>query len=618
LSGNQARPVDDRCPFEVALAVIRTVGELDPGHPDEMAVLRDIVQDQGPASADYLHAIRRSRHSIFYSQLLRLFAYGRRRVPPEHREGFCFRCGQVFVAHLFRETLHPILRVAMGERGDFRATVFAMVRSYLHRYTGDRYRLETGTREDGLRFRLTWASPAAMREYLDAHGLDPATSLLDSAAFFAGAVEGFLGRIVEDFAPSGFRWSGDAAGVSMEVSLPPTARIAYDTLLQTLVHYAEDVAAARRSASAEELLENDFIVGSPAMRETWQRIRRASASEEIVLLLGESGTGKTELARRIHVHSRRREGPFVEVAVTSEVGSENMVQSDLFGHERGAFTGAGDLKEGLFTLADGGTIFLDEIGDATPELQAKLLRVLETSTFRRLGGLRDIRVDVRVIAATNRDLRGLVREGRFREDLFYRLSVIPIHLPPLRDRAPDLPALASFLLARTAARAGTPPRVLDPGAAHRLCAYPWPGNVRELDHALKYANAFAEGAVIGLEDLPEPLRGSLLQAPDPPGPASAEAAAAPASVVDRDALRAALRSGGPPPSGRRGPFHGDPRHIDHAKRAWLSTLIEEFDGDLALVARYWDRSSEKTLRGLVRSYGLEEALAVARTRRARA
>jgi DNA-binding NtrC family response regulator len=360
----------------------------------------------------------------------------------------------------------------------------------------------------------------------------------------------------------------------------------------------------------EDRSESDLIVRSPAMRRTWELMRRASSSDERVLLLGESGTGKTVLARRIHELSRRRAGPFVEVALTSDVGSENMVQSDLFGHERGAFTGAGEQKQGLFSLADGGTIFLDEIGDATPDVQAKLLRVLETSTFRRLGSPKDLRVDVRVIAATNRDLEARVAEGKFREDLYYRLAVIPIRLPPLRDRAGEIVPLADYLLARAAARSGSPRRVLDPEAARLLADHAWPGNIRELDHALKYAAALAEGGPIRAKDLPEGIRRA-------PGKQKPAPAAGPSRVVDTDALQAALRAGGAPPTGKGNARHHDPRHIDSAKRLWLATLIDEFDGDLAMAARYWDRSSEKTLRSLVKAYGLGDALAVARARRSR-
>ncbi len=607
--------VDDRVPFEVALAVIAAIGEMDPSHPDEKSVIRDIIEAEGPASAGYLQAIRRTRHSIFYPQLLRLYAYGRSRLPEGDRPGFCLRCGRVFAARLFQETLHPILRVALAERGSFRKTILAMVRSYLHRYTGDRYRLSTALLPRGIRFSVSWAAGDAMERHLAACGIDPAVAMEDSGSFIAGAVQGFLERIVDGFDDSLVRWSAAPSRTAMEITLPAEARFAYENLLRAILGHAEAVEAARASDREEVRREKDLILGSPAMRRTWDLVRRAGASDDIVLLLGESGTGKTDMARRIHALSRRREGPFVEVALTSDVGSDNMVQSDLFGHERGAFTGAGDQKQGLFSLAHGGTLFLDEIGDATPEVQAKLLRVIETSTFRRLGSPRDIRVDVRVIAATNRDLEARVREGKFREDLYYRLQVIPIRLPPLRERSADIPALADYLLARAAARTGGPPRALDPEAARLLALHSWPGNIRELDHALRFAAALADGGILRPEHLPEPLR-----APPPPGrgaPAESPEAGPPGAagpVVDAGALRASLRTGAPPPRGK-GARHGDPRHVDHAKRIWLSVLIDEFDGDLAMAARFWDRSSEKTLRALVRAYGLGDRLAAARARR---
>jgi DNA-binding NtrC family response regulator len=531
-------------------------------------------------------------------------------VPEADRPLFCFHCGQTFAASFFNETIHPVLQVALAGGGDFPAAVEAMVACYLRRYTGARYLLEGERRPEGIRFRVRWSAPAAARAYLGQYGLDPETCLRDSVGFIAGAVEGFAKCIIDGYTEDRFSWSADADGGTLDVALPPGGRFAYDRLLRTLTASIDDIETARSSARETESLENDLIVASPVMRRTWELMRRASRSDDLVLLRGESGTGKSVLARKIHGFSRRRDGPFVEVALTSEVGSENLVQSDLFGHEKGAFTGAADQKQGLFSLADGGTIFLDEVGDAPPELQAKLLRVLETSTFKRLGGVRDIRVDVRVIAATNRDLERLIREGAFREDLYYRLSVIPIRLPPLRERSAEVPALAEFLLACACER-GRGPRRLVPGVAGRLAAYPWPGNVRELDHALKYASAMAEGEAIGIGDFPEPL-GTALRG-SPPAPA-APAAQSPPGVVDPAALRSALRTGFPPTGGRRSTHHGDPRHIDYAKRVWLATLIDEFGGDLTMAVRFWDRSSEKTLRALVKAYGLSEELAAARVR----
>ncbi|MCI0341922.1 MAG: sigma-54 dependent transcriptional regulator, partial [Planctomycetales bacterium] len=397
-----------------------------------------------------------------------------------------------------------------------------------------------------------------------------------------------------------------------------------------LVGYVRELEARAHEQVESERRESSLLIGSPKMREVWDRIRRASRSNEIVLLRGESGTGKSFTARKIHDLSPRRERPYVEVGLTSDIGSENMIQSDLFGHEKGAFTGATEAKPGLFQLADGGTIFLDEIGDASSELQAKLLRVLEKGQFKRLGGGRDLQVDVRVIAATNRDLERLVKEGSFRQDLYYRLNVIPIELPPLRERPEDISALAEFLLARALARDKGSRRAFEPGLTGRLRAYAWPGNIRELDHAVKYALAMGDGDTVRLGEFPEVVRtamgggfvlplatvaAALPAGPVGPGRAAPSAAAPPpGELVDVSGLRRVIRGSDPVLAGTHERPWEVPAHIDHAKRLWLATLIEEFAGDLGIIGKFWDRGSEKTLRNLVREYGLAEQLAAARAR----
>ena len=245
---------------------------------------------------------------------------------------------------------------------------------------------------------------------------------------------------------------------------------------------------------------------SPAMRELARQIELLAASERsTVLLTGESGTGKGWVARIVHQLSRRSAGPFVEVNCGGL--SATFLDSELFGHEKGAFTDAKERRQGLFELADRGSIFLDEIGELAPELQPKLLKVLETKTFRRLGGTAELRVDVRLMAATNRDLVSDVKAGRFREDLFYRLSVLPLRLPPLRERSrEDRLALLTRILASLHAE------LLGPSAAtaealDRLLSAPWPGNVREMRNVLERAMILAQGAAaIGLEHLPADLR----------------------------------------------------------------------------------------------------------------
>jgi DNA-binding NtrC family response regulator len=228
--------------------------------------------------------------------------------------------------------------------------------------------------------------------------------------------------------------------------------------------------------------------------------KKAAASRSTVLLLGESGTGKEVFARAIHAWSERKSEPFV--AINCVGLSRELLESDLFGHERGAFTGAHQQKRGKIELGDGGTVFLDEVGDIAPEIQTKLLRFLQEREFERVGGTRPISVDVRIIAATNRDLEAAVKDGRFREDLYYRLNVIPITLPTLRERREDIVDLASFFLRRFALETKKAFSEIAPAAQERLVAYAWPGNVRELANVIERAVVLGSGPGIELHDLP--------------------------------------------------------------------------------------------------------------------
>jgi two-component system response regulator AtoC len=223
-----------------------------------------------------------------------------------------------------------------------------------------------------------------------------------------------------------------------------------------------------------------------------------------VLLRGETGAGKELMARYLHARSARAPGPFIDLNCSAI--PEQLLESMLFGHEKGAFTDAKHFKKGLFDLADGGTLFLDEIGEMSPTLQSKLLRVLEGRSFRRVGGHADIAVDVRVVAATHRDLPKEVAEGRFREDLFFRLNVVVVEMPPLRERTEDIPVLAAHFLERFCAELGRPLASLDPAAARTLSEYRWPGNVRELRNVMERVLLLeAEGETILAEHLPPEL-----------------------------------------------------------------------------------------------------------------
>ena len=246
--------------------------------------------------------------------------------------------------------------------------------------------------------------------------------------------------------------------------------------------------------STRDTKRSALTFGAPAMVQVTAALERVAKSNATVLLQGESGTGKEVAARLVHEWSPRKGKPFM--AINCAVLTEHLLESELFGHEKGSFTGAHAQRRGRIELADGGTFFLDEVGELHPSLQAKLLRVLEERKFERLGGSQVIEVDVRWIAATHRDLRAMVRDGGFREDLYHRLAVFPVRLPPLRERREDIVPLAESLVADLARAAGRPTPKLDPDLRARLVAEPWPGNVRELRNALERAMILSDGDVL--------------------------------------------------------------------------------------------------------------------------
>jgi two-component system, NtrC family, response regulator HydG len=249
----------------------------------------------------------------------------------------------------------------------------------------------------------------------------------------------------------------------------------------------------------------ELIGGSESMRKIFTTIEKVARSDSTVFIAGESGTGKELVARAIHRHSRRADGPFIKVNCGAL--TETLLESELFGHEKGAFTGAVKQRLGRFELADGGTLFLDEIGDVPASMQVKLLRALQEQEFERVGGESTIRVDVRVVSATNKDLPAEVEAGRFREDLFYRLHIIPMRLPPLRERRDDIPLLVGHFIAKLGPRTNPAIETIGDDALGRLMAYEWPGNVRELENVVEQALVFAEGNAIGVGALPAALQG---------------------------------------------------------------------------------------------------------------
>jgi transcriptional regulator with PAS, ATPase and Fis domain len=236
------------------------------------------------------------------------------------------------------------------------------------------------------------------------------------------------------------------------------------------------------------------------MQEIIHSLPVIAASESNVLIQGESGTGKELVARALHLYSPRSKGPFL--ALNCSAIPETLLESELFGYERGAFTGAVSSKPGRFELAKGGTLLLDEIGDLKPELQVKLLRVLEEKTFMRVGGIRRIALEARVVAATNVDLKEAMQQGRFRDDLYYRLFTVPIDLPPLREKREDIPILVKYFLEQLNRKFNKRIRGVDPKVMKVLCRHAWPGNVRELQHVLEYCFVFAKGPLITERHLP--------------------------------------------------------------------------------------------------------------------
>jgi two-component system response regulator HydG len=265
----------------------------------------------------------------------------------------------------------------------------------------------------------------------------------------------------------------------------------------------DEVRTLRRAVAASQGLD-ELIGGSDAMRKVYAAIDQFAASDATVMITGESGTGKEVVARALHRRSKRASGPLV--AVNCAAIPETMIESELFGHEKGAFTDARAARQGLFSQADGGTLFLDEIGELPLAMQAKLLRAIEERKVRPLGAPHEIKFDARVVVATNRDLETMVEEKRFREDLFYRVNVLTIALPPLRSRGRDVLAIAQFFVDRFAGESGKRVRGISPAAAARLLGYGWPGNVRELRNCIERAVALAIREELMVDDLPEKVQ----------------------------------------------------------------------------------------------------------------
>jgi len=282
-----------------------------------------------------------------------------------------------------------------------------------------------------------------------------------------------------------------------------------DEILLVLKKAEEREALRRENQKLREAIRtehkfDDILAKSASMLEIFRTIGKIADYKTTCLIIGESGVGKELVARAIHKRGNRVNGPFV--AINCGAIPENLLESELFGHKKGAFTDATSDRRGLFEEATGGTLFLDEIGELPLSLQVKLLRVLQEEHIRRLGDVKDIKIDVRIVAATHRDLQAEVKAGRFREDLFYRLNVLPLVIPPLRERKEDIPLLIDHFLARNNARLGTSIRGLDAEARKALIDYAWPGNVRELENTIERAMVLADSDLLHVQDLPERVR----------------------------------------------------------------------------------------------------------------
>ena len=288
-----------------------------------------------------------------------------------------------------------------------------------------------------------------------------------------------------------------------------TKPLNFDELLVVLAKVLENQAVRRearqlRQRVRERVAPGNIVGISPPMQRVFEVVDQVAPSRATVLITGESGTGKELVANAIHQRSPRSSGPFIKLHCAAL--AESLLESELFGHEKGSFTGAMARKDGRFQIADGGTLFLDEIGEISASIQVKLLRFLQEHEFERVGGTQTIRVDVRVIAATNRDLEEAVARGRFREDLFYRLNVVNIETPPLRERRSDIPAIAEFFLDRYAKNNAKAVETIAPPALALLAEYNWPGNVRELENAIERAVVLSTGPEIEARHLPPNVR----------------------------------------------------------------------------------------------------------------
>jgi two-component system response regulator AtoC len=354
------------------------------------------------------------------------------------------------------------------------------------------------------------------------------------------------------------------------------------------------------------------LVGeSAAIRQVYQVVEKVADTPSTVLITGESGTGKELVARALHDYSSRSGGPFIKINCAAI--PKTLMESEMFGYEKGAFTGAVGAKPGRFELAHGGSLFLDEIGEIPVEMQVKLLRVLQESEFERVGGIKTIKVDVRLITATNRDLAAEITAGTFRDDLYYRLNVVPIHLPPLRERREDIPLLVEHFIARFNDRLKKQINGATPEAIDCLVSHQWPGNIRELENVIERTILFCEGPLIRVADLPGELGGTPRQTPA--GPAAEERApAASTSSSSLAAQPATAPPGAPVPPSASVPLVGEEVgslkeavrvETERVERELIQRALDETGGNVTKAARKL-QISRKSLQTKMKEFGLRD------------
>ncbi|HWE29778.1 MAG TPA: sigma-54 dependent transcriptional regulator [Polyangia bacterium] len=375
---------------------------------------------------------------------------------------------------------------------------------------------------------------------------------------------------------------------------------------KALKQHELDKRAPRAAQPAASGGRYGLIGRSPVLEQVFGVIEKVADTPSTVLISGESGTGKELIARALHNNSSRKAGPFIKINCAAI--PKTLMESELFGYEKGAFTGAVGSKPGRFELADAGTLFLDEIGEIPVEMQVKLLRVLQESEFERVGGIRTIKVDVRLVTATNRDLQMLVAAGTFREDLYYRLNVVPVHLPPLRERRGDIPLLVEHFLARFNERLKKQISGVDDEALERLTAHPWPGNIRELENVLERTILFCEGPRIHAADLPPEFVAAVAPtgAPSPAGSGVPLAVPPVSSIPNVTPPLGTTMPSSPSSEGRASSLKELVRQeTERVERELIVRALEETGGNVTQAARKL-KISRKSLQNKMKEFGLRD------------